>query len=73
MILGSITLAGAIDRQSNHRSGPFAHVREDAQVSAEGREAGAYAEQSKPTDAQVRENCLMTIKAPAVVAYLGHD
>ena len=38
-----------------------------------GAEASADTEQSEPTDAQVGENCLMAIKALAVVAYFGHD
>jgi hypothetical protein len=70
MILDPITL-GNIDWQSNDRFGTFADTRENTQTSAEGRKVCAYTKQSKPTDAQVGKNSLVTIKAPAIVAHFG--
>ena len=73
MILGPIMLLSSIDWQSDDCFGPSTDTRKKTQISAEGREARAYTQQSKFTDAQVRKGGPVAIKAPAVVADCGYD
>jgi hypothetical protein len=65
-------LLGRIDWQSDDCLGPSTDTRKKTQISAEGREARAYTEQSKFTDAQVRKGDPVTIKAPAIVAHFDY-